>query len=51
MSPVYTMEEAAERLHKSRRWLQDWLRVHSADSLGRPFYAPLGRTKNSLTKI
>src|SRR5262249_25884607 len=38
-------EEAAERLHKSRRWLQDWLRDHPADSLGKPFYAQLGRTK------
>src|SRR5215813_3982884 len=42
---VYNMEEAAERLHKSRRWLQDWLRFHPADSLGKPFYAQLGRTK------
>src|SRR5215469_10020617 len=42
---VYNMEEAAERLHKSRRWLQDWLRDHPTDSLGKPFYAQLGRTK------
>src|SRR5690242_1819861 len=43
--PVYTMDAAAERLHKSRRWLQDWLRDHPVDSLGQPFYSPLGRTK------
>src|SRR5271170_5571467 len=42
---IFTMDEAAERLHKSRRWLQDWLREHPADRFGRPFYAPLGRTK------
>jgi hypothetical protein len=42
---IFTMHEAAERLHKSRRWLQDWLREHPADRFGRPFYAPLGRTK------
>src|SRR2546423_13554086 len=39
------MEQAAEKLHKSRRWLQVWLRDHPADQYGRPFYSPLGRTK------
>jgi hypothetical protein len=48
---VYNMEEAAEWLHKSRRWLQDWLRDHPADSLGKPFYAQLGRTKVFTDKV
>jgi len=45
LSVCYTMKEAAERLHKKRRWLQDWLRDHPADAAGTPFYSPLGRTK------
>ena len=40
-----TMDEAAAELHKSRRWLQDWLRVNPADRYGVPFYSPLGRAK------
>ena len=35
---VYTMEEVAQRLHKSGRWLQDFVRNH-------PFYRLAGRTK------
>ena len=45
MSPVYTLDEAGARLHKSRRWLQDWLGDHPADRFGNPFFAQLGRTK------
>src|SRR5262249_31470085 len=41
----FTMDQAAARLHKSRRWLQEWLRHHPADRYGEPFYSPLGRTK------
>jgi hypothetical protein len=49
MALVYNMDGAAERLHKSRRWLQDWLRDHPADERGVPFYSPLGRTKTFTT--
>jgi len=45
MSPVCTLDEAAERLHKGRRWLQDWLGNHPADRFGNPFFAQLGRSK------
>src|SRR5262249_23625395 len=45
MNPVHTMDEAATLLHKSRRWLQDWLGDHPADRFGNPFFAQLGRTK------
>src|SRR6266568_2784423 len=44
-SPFLTMDDTASRLHKSRRWLQDWLRNHPVDRNGEPFYTPLGRTK------
>lgn len=42
---VYTVDEVAVRLHKSRRWLQSWLRENPADAAGMPYYAPAGRTK------
>lgn len=34
----YSMDQVAERLHKSRRWLQDYLKEH-------PHYRLAGRTK------
>src|SRR5262245_22277960 len=37
-SPELTGSEVAQRLHKSRRWLQDYLRKH-------PYYRLAGRTK------
>lgn len=45
MGAVYTLEEAAERLRKTARWLRDWLRHHPVDAAGVPFYSPMGRTK------
>lgn len=36
--PVYTMDEVAQRLHKSRRWLQEFLR-------GKSFGRFAGRTR------
>src|SRR6266851_8698686 len=37
-APVYTLDDVAERLHKSRRWLQDFVR-------GRPIGRLAGRTR------
>src|SRR6516162_9186832 len=55
MSRNYTIKEAAETMHKKRRWLQDWLRRHPADADGNPYYARYGRTKvlndNDLARI
>src|SRR5262245_47956030 len=45
MTGYFDTAGAAQRLHKSRRWLQNWLRDHPADQYGQPFYSPLGRTK------
>jgi hypothetical protein len=44
-APPYTLDRAAQRLHISRRTLQDWLRAHPADPAGQPFYSVIGRTK------
>jgi hypothetical protein len=40
-----TIDEAAERLGKSRRWLEEWLRQHPTSKSGMPYYAAAGRTK------
>src|ERR1019366_8161898 len=42
---VLTLPEAATELRKSRRWLQEWLAKHPADSHGRPFCSRLGKTR------
>jgi hypothetical protein len=41
---LLTLEEAAEWLHKSPRWLRDWLRHNSNDSSDRPYCRKAGRT-------
>ena len=41
----YTLEEAANELRKTRRWLNEWLRAHPVDSEGEPFFTPVGRDK------
>ena len=38
VTTLYTMVQVAERLHKSRRWLQSFLRDH-------PYYRLAGRSK------
>jgi hypothetical protein len=40
-----TLQEAAEQLRKSPRWLQDWLRTNPMDREGEPYYTPVGRDK------
>src|SRR5216684_4913538 len=45
MVPLYTVDQVAERLGKSKRAFQDWLRKHPTDQYGNPFYSPIGRTK------
>jgi hypothetical protein len=42
---LYTIEEVAGRLRKSRRWLQDFLRSTPRDHNGIGFYHLAGRTK------
>src|SRR5260370_32428661 len=37
-SPFLTMVDTASRLHKSRRWLHDWLRNHPVDRDREPSY-------------
>jgi hypothetical protein len=41
----YSMDEAAEKLGHSRRWLQGWLRDHPTSKSGMPYHAQAGRTK------
>ena len=41
---LLSLEDVADRLHKSARWLRDWLRKNPADPNGDPFYIRAGRT-------
>lgn len=45
MEEVLIIRDVAKRLHKSERWLRDWLSRHPQDVHGRPFYRLAGRTK------
>jgi hypothetical protein len=45
LGKLRTLSEAARDLHKSRRWLQDFLSRNPVDSESRPFYRLAGRTK------
>src|SRR5215831_4847341 len=45
MIELLTIEDVSERLHKSPRWLHDFLRHNPSDRRGRPFYRCAGRTK------
>jgi hypothetical protein len=45
MTRALTIDEAADELRKSKRWLLEWLRLHPMDSDGEPFYTPVGRDK------
>lgn len=45
MSRALTLDEAADALRVSKRWLQYWLADHPVDSAGMPFYVPMGRNK------
>jgi len=42
---AYTMDEAAQRVPCSRRWLQQFLAENPADKAGVPFYYPIGNRK------
>src|SRR6266403_3947347 len=44
-SRAFTMDEAADELLVSRRWLEYWLADHPVDATGTPFYVPMGRRK------
>lgn len=45
MTKAFTVEEAAEALRKTPRWLRDWLRSNPADKSGEPYFTPVGRDK------
>ena len=45
MTELLTIEEAATKLRKSKRWFQYFLRAHPVDSAGRLLFKQLGRSK------
>jgi hypothetical protein len=44
MSRALTLAEAASELHKSKRWLQDWLANNPVDEFGNLYFSKAGRT-------
>jgi hypothetical protein len=45
MTRALTLNEAAETLRKTPRWLMEWLRKHPTDKIGEPYFTPVGRDK------
>jgi hypothetical protein len=45
MSEYLKLNQVAARLHKSGRWLQDYLRQNPCDQTGKPFYRLAGRSR------
>ena len=41
---VLTLDEVANLIHKSRRWLREWLRDNPRDAYDRPLFGMAGRT-------
>lgn len=41
---VLTLDEVADLIHKSRRWLREWLRDNPRDAYDRPLFGMAGRT-------
>ena len=44
MTVVLTLDEVASIVHKSRRWLREWLRDNPRDVYDRPLFGKAGRT-------
>ena|SRR5258708_22702963 len=45
MTRALTLDEAADQLRVSRRWLEYWLADHPVDAAGVPFYYRVGRRR------
>ena len=45
MTKPLTVEEAAEELRTTPRWIKEWLAKNPVDENGVPFYIPMGRAK------
>ncbi|WP_063709054.1 hypothetical protein [Bradyrhizobium centrolobii] len=39
------IEQVANALHVTVRWLQEWLRAHPVDAAGEPYCTPVGRKR------
>ena len=44
IDPTLTLDDVAKIIHKSRRWLREWLRDNPRDAYDRPLYVMAGRT-------